>query len=182
MKQKFTTHQLTATALMAAVLCVLAPLSLPVGPVPISLGTLAIYLAAYLLGARLSALSVLIYLVLGSVGLPVFAGYVGGLEKLVGPTGGYLIGFLFMALFAGLVIEKGGNRPAAAVLGMVLGTAVCYLCGTVWFVVVMQCDIWYALTACVFPFLLGDAAKIAVATLVGAVLRDRLQKAGLLKA
>lgn len=181
MKKKWTTYQLAVTALMTAVTCILAPLSVPVGPVPISLGTLAISLAAYILGARLGTVSCVLYLVLGSIGLPVFAGYVGGVDKLVGPTGGYLVGFLALALLTGLFLEKGRGKTGPAVLGMVLGLATDYLLGTVWFAVVMQCSLLYALTVCVVPFLLGDAAKIAVVAVLGGLLRTRLIKAGVLK-
>ncbi|MGN0974464.1 MAG: biotin transporter BioY [Gemmiger sp.] len=181
MKNKFTTYQMAATALLAALMCVLGPLSLPIGPVPISLTNLVVCLAVCLLGARLSTVSVLVYLVLGAVGLPVFSGYAGGLAKLAGPTGGYLIGFLPMALIAGLVMERCGGKKLPTYLGMVAGCAVDYLFGTVWFVVVMQCDVWYALTACVLPFIVGDLLKMALALVVGMLVRERLVKAGLAK-
>lgn len=92
-------------ALMAAVLCVISPLSIPVGAVPISLATLGVMLAGALLGAQLGTLSVLIYLVLGWVGLPVFAGYSSGFTCLFGPTGGYMIGYLFLAFLTGFLYK-----------------------------------------------------------------------------
>ncbi len=180
-KKKLSTYQMAVTALVAALLCILSPLSLPIGPVPITLATLIIYLGSYLLGSRLGTLSCLIYLVLGAVGLPVFSGYAGGVAKIVGPTGGYLIGYLPMAFLCGLIIERSGNRLLPSVLGMVLGTAVLYAIGTVWFVVMMKCELLYALTVCVVPFLLGDALKIVLAVLIGKPVRDRLCKAGYLK-
>ena len=180
-KKKLTTYQMAITALFTALLCILSPIALPVGPVPISLATLVIYLGVYLLGSKLGTLSVLLYLVLGAVGLPVFSAYAGGIGKLVGPTGGYLIGYLPMAFLCGWIIEKSGKRVWLSVLGMILGTAVLYAFGTVWFVVLMKCEFWYALTVCVFPFLAGDALKIVVATLIGAPVRNRLVKAGYLK-
>ena len=100
------TYEITMTALMAAVTCILAPLSIPIGPVPISFTNLAIYLSLYLLGWKRGTISYLIYLLLGLVGLPVFSGFTGGPAKLAGPTGGYIIGFIVMAIIAGLVIDN----------------------------------------------------------------------------
>ena len=100
------TYEITMTALMAAVTCILAPLSIPIGPVPISFTNLAIYLSLYLLGWKRGTISYLIYLLLGLVGLPVFSGFTGGPAKLAGPTGGYIIGFIVMAVIAGLVIDN----------------------------------------------------------------------------
>lgn len=101
---------MVVTALMAAVTCILAPLSVPIGPVPISLTNFAIYLSLYLLDWKKGTLSYLIYLLLGLVGLPVFSGFTGGLAKLAGPTGGYIIGFIPMAIIAGIVIDKFTNH------------------------------------------------------------------------
>ena len=97
-----TTYAITVTALMTAVTCILAPLSIPIGPVPISLTNLAIYISLYLLGWKRGTISYLIYLLIGLVGIPVFSGFTGGPAKLAGPTGGYIIGFIVMAVIAGL--------------------------------------------------------------------------------
>ncbi len=129
------TYEITMTALMAAVTCILAPLSIPIGPVPISFTNLAIYLSLYLLGWKKGTISYLIYLLLGLVGLPVFSGFTGGPAKLAGPTGGYIIGFIVMAVIAGLVIDN-CHKPLIQLVGMIAGTIVCYLFGTVWFCIV----------------------------------------------
>ena len=123
--RKTSTYAMVVTALMAAVTCILAPLSVPIGPVPISLTNLAIYLSLYLLDWKKGTLSYLIYLLLGLVGLPVFSGFTGGLAKLAGPTGGYIIGFIPMAIIAGIVIDKFSQRWIQ-ILGMIVGTAICY--------------------------------------------------------
>lgn len=101
-------YSLCVTALFAAILAVLSPLSIPLPftPVPLSLGTFAVYLAAAAGGVRWGTLSVAVYLLLGAVGIPVFAGYSGGLQVLVGPTGGYLIGYLPLAFFG-----RAAHRP-----------------------------------------------------------------------
>ena len=95
--KKLTTYQMAVTAVMAAVLCVLGPLTVPIGAVPISLANFVICLTAWLLGPKFGTLSVVIYLVLGAIGIPVFSGYGAGLAKLAGPTGGYLVGYLLLA-------------------------------------------------------------------------------------
>lgn len=181
MKKKMTTYQMAVTALMAALMCILGPLSIPIGPIPISLTNLVVYLAVFLLGTKLGTLSYLLYLALGAVGLPVFSAYSGGLAKLAGPTGGYLIGFIFMAIISGIFIEKSAGKLLPSVLGMVVGTLVDYLFGTIWFVVLMKCGFWYALTVCVFPFLIGDGIKIAISMALGGTLRRVLVKSGYLK-
>ena len=136
--KKLTTYQLTLTAVMAAVICVLGPISMaiPISPVPISLASMAVYLAVTVLGMKLGTLSCLIYLLLGLVGLPVFSGGSAGAAKLFGPTGGYLVGYLFLALIAGAFVgrytENKWKSIAFAALGMVLGTMVLYALGTAW--------------------------------------------------
>ena len=179
--KKLTTYQMAVTALMAAVLCVLGPLSVPIGAIPISLSNFVICLAAWLLGARFGTLSVAIYLAIGLVGVPVFSGYGAGIAKLAGPTGGYLVGYLLMAFIGGLFIEKGKGQPVVSAVGLILGDAACYVLGTAWFVFQMKCELGYALAVCVYPFIVWDLAKIVVACLLGTLLRKRLEQAGVLK-
>ncbi len=92
------TYTMTSTALMTAVTCILGPLAIPIGPVPVSLTPLAVFLSVYILGTKRGTIAYLLYLLIGAVGVPVFSGFTGGLGKLAGPTGGYLIGFILMAL------------------------------------------------------------------------------------
>lgn len=180
--KRMTIYQMTTTALMTAVLCVLGPISVPIGAVPVSFTMVAVYFAVYVLGAKYATISTLLYLVIGSIGLPVFSGYEGGLAKLAGPTGGYLIGFAVIAVIAGIIIDHFGGKIGWSIVGMVLGLAVCYLLGTIWFVVQSGYTVQAALTACVYPFLAFDAVKIVFAAMVGPMLRTQLQKAHLLPA
>ena len=115
-------YSLCVTALFAAILAVLSPLSIPLPftPVPLSLGTFAVYLAAAAGGVRWGTLSVAVYLLLGAVGIPVFAGYSGGLQVLVGPTGGYLIGYLPLAFLVGLLTDHFPERKSIYPLSMIL--------------------------------------------------------------
>lgn len=181
MEKKLTTYQMAVTALMAAVMCVLGPLTVPIGAVPISLANFVICLTVWLLGPKFGTLSVAVYLCIGLIGVPVFSGYGAGLAKLAGPTGGYLVGYLLLALIGGLFIEKSNGNPVVSGIGLVLGDAACYVLGTAWFVFQMQCELGYALSVCVYPFIALDLAKIVVSCVVGALLRKRLVQAGVLK-
>ena len=181
MEKKLTTYQMAVTALMAAVMCVLGPLTVPIGAVPISLANFVICLTAWLLGPNFGTLSVAVYLCIGLIGVPVFSGYGAGLAKLAGPTGGYLVGYLLLALIGGRFIEKSNGNPVVSGIGLVLGDAACYVLGTAWFVFQMQCELGYALSVCVYPFIALDLAKIVVSCVVGALLRKRLVQAGVLK-
>lgn len=172
-------HDLAVIAIMAAVTCILAPLSIPIGPVPISLTNLAVFFSLYLLGWKRGSLSLLVYLLVGLAGLPVFSGFTGGPAKLLGPTGGYIVGFLPMALISGLIIEK-ANTPVLQFLGMLLGTAVCYTLGTLWFCSVTDSALIPALSLCVYPFLPLDLAKMLLALVFGPMIRRRLTQARLL--
>ncbi len=168
-------------ALMAAVTCILGPLSLaiPVSPVPISLTNLAIYFTIYVLGMKRGCISYLIYMLIGLVGMPVFSGFSGGPGKLFGPTGGYIIGFIFMGAICGYFIDKWNGKLLMHFIGMVLGTAVCYLFGTAWLAYQAGMTFSAALGAGVIPFIPGDLVKIIIALLAGPVLRKRLRAAGL---
>ena len=169
---------LTGTALMTAALCVLGPMSLPIGPVPITLTNLTIYFFLYILGTKQSAAAYLVYLLVGMAGLPVFSGYSGGLQKLAGPTGGYLIGFIPMILMAGPVVERMWQNRVVCIAAMELSVWVAYLFGTAWLAVSLQRTFGEALAMGVIPFLLVDFLKIAAAAVVGPELKYRLQRAG----
>lgn len=180
----FTVKSIALIGVMAAVTCVLGPLSvpLPFTPVPISLTNLAIYFTIYVVGMKRGTLSYLIYLLIGFVGVPVFSGFTGGPAKLLGPTGGYLVGFIFMAVICGFFVDRWPEKRLWHFLGMVLGTAVCYLFGTVWLVFQSSAyeSFYAALAAAVIPFLPGDFAKIVIAMLLGPQLRGRLRAANLI--
>lgn len=152
-----------------------AYLMIPVPPVPITLQTFFLYLAAALLGGRLGALSQVVYLLIGIIGLPVFSGGKGGLGVLLGPTGGYLIGFVVGAYVIGRLAELRKN-PGPVWLGfaMICGTAVIYLLGVMQLMLVARFSINQAIYAGVLPFLIGDAIKIGVAVLLTVKLKGRL--------
>lgn len=181
---KFSVKQLALIGLMAAVICILGPLALyiPVSPVPISLGFLGIYFVTSVLGMKQGTISVLIYILLGLIGMPVFTGFTGGPAKLFGPTGGYIIGYIFMALICGFFVDKFEKNLPLYFLGMILGTVVCYLFGTVWLGCLLHMTFAEALAAGVLPYIPGDLVKLIIAMIVGCQLRKRLLKAGLIEA
>ena len=163
-------------ALMAALICVAAPLAIPVGAVPITLATFAVYLAGFCLGPWEGTAAVAIYLLLGAVGLPVFAGFKGGLGSLMGVTGGYLLGFVFSALAVGLITRFFSRSFPVLIVSMIVGLVLCYAFGSAWFQILYirtkgAITTGAVLSACVIPYLIPDAIKIALA----AVLVRRLQ-------
>lgn len=173
-------YGLTMTAAFSAAMAILAPWSVPLGPVPLSLCTLVIYLSAWLLAPGRAAAATAVYVSMGAVGLPVFSGFLGGMGRLVGPTGGYILGYLPLSVICALSAKRFAPRRWLCMLGMVLGTVVLYVVGTAWFCVQTGTPVEGALAVCVLPFLPGDLIKMAVALLLGPVLRDRLSRTGLL--
>ncbi len=183
MKEKrISAAKLSMIGAMTAVICILAPISVPIpmSPVPISFTSLALFMALFVLGWRAGTVSYCIYLLVGVLGLPVFSGFSGGIAKLAGPTGGYLIGFVFAALIAGWIIERYAGKMWMSVLGMVVGMLVAYVFGTVWLAKLTETGFVGALSIGVLPFLTGDIVKILIAAIAGPVVRKRLKQAGVL--
>lgn len=168
-QQAVSTRRMALVGVMTAAICIAAPFAIPipVSPVPISLTTFLLYVAIYVLGTRDAFLSYVIYLLLGFAGLPVFSGFAGGAAKLAGPTGGYLIGFLFMIPLTGILFERSGKSRAKQIAAMALGTLICYLFGTVWLCLQLKLDFAGGLAAGVIPYLPGDTAKIIAASFAG---------------
>lgn len=176
--QKIRTKQMVLIALMTAVTCVLGPLSIPLpfSPVPISLTNFAIFLAIFVLGMKSGTISFIIYLLLGAIGVPIFSSFRGGLQVLAGPTGGYLIGFIFLALIMGFALDHFDRKLVPTIIGMIIGMAVCYAFGTVWLAKLLSLSFKEGLMMGVIPYLAGDAAKIIIAAIVGPKLYGATQK------
>lgn len=167
----FHTIDIVYIAIFAALMAVCSWISIPT-IVPFTLQTFGVFLAIRLLGGKRGTLSVLVYILLGTVGLPVFSGFKGGLGALLGNTGGYIIGFLLSALVMWLCEKLLGKKLWAYALSMLLGLLVCYAFGTVWFMVVYArangaVSLLTVLGWCVFPFIIPDLVKIALALLIG---------------
>lgn len=194
------TNTTTQIALLSALLCIISPFAIvfPFSPVPISLATLMLYVSIYIVGTKNAVISCGIYLLIGGIGIPVFSGFTGGIGRVLGPTGGYLIGYLFLTFISGLFVEKWRNSNRKTTvgdknkgcrrgyymnylmqgLGMVAGTGVCYLFGCLWLSYQAGMEFCAALGIGVIPFIPGDVVKIVIGVLVGNAMRRRLVKAG----
>ncbi|PWL52559.1 MAG: biotin transporter BioY [Clostridium cadaveris] len=167
------TKTLVNISLLAAITAVLSQIALPIPftPVPINLATLGVFLCGSILGAKYGALSQIVYVLLGLIGLPVFSGFSSGAGILMGPTGGYIIGYVFVALCTGLLTDKLPKKFSYYIVSMAIGLMVCYAFGTVWFMYLTKASLGKALTACIIPFIPRDIFKIIVASIVTARLR-----------
>ena len=173
-------REMCTIGMMTALICVMAPFSvpIPISPVPISLTNLALYFAIYVLGGKRTTICCVLYLLIGLAGVPVFSNFTGGAGKLLGPTGGYLIGFLFMVILGGYIVDRWNNKILICVLGLIAGTGLCYMFGTVWLAVQLDKSFGDALLIGVIPFLPGDFVKIVIASLIGPRVRKLIKKAG----
>jgi biotin transport system substrate-specific component len=155
-----TIKELTLCALFAALNAVLAQISIPIGPVPINLTHLSTYTAAGLLGARYGALSQLVYVLMGAIGLPVFSGFSGGLGRVFGPTGGYILAYIGSAFLSGFLMERFGRKSVKAMAAAIYsGWILTYLLGTLWYSLITHVNFAAAFMVCVLPFLAGDCLK-----------------------
>ncbi len=178
-KWKLSVRDLCYIATGAALLAVCAWLSVPF-TVPFTLQSFGVCLLAALLGLRRGMLTTAVYMLLGAAGLPVFSGFRAGLGVLLGVTGGYLFGFLLTSLAVGYAADRYPGRRLPLALGMLVGMLLCYACGTVWFMIVYSrgsgaIGVLAALNLCVFPFLLPDALKCALACFLALRLRPHIR-------
>lgn len=177
---KSKTFDLVYVAIFAVLIAVCSWISVPT-TVPFTLQTFGVFMAIGVLGGKLGSLSVLVYILMGAIGIPVFSNFHGGLGWLLGSTGGYIIGFLFSALAMWAVHSVCGNKPLARIFSMLLGLLVCYAFGTAWFMVVYSrtkgaVSLVSALGWCVFPYILPDLIKIALAYLLAPRVRSYMAK------
>ena len=196
------TTMMILCGIFAAVTAICSLITIPLGftPVPVNLGTLSVFLTGGILGKKYGTLSMTVYVLLGAAGVPVFSGFRGGIGVLAGPTGGYIIGYIVAVLIIGLLMENtvktsgsssseselsaaekksspigssARKKRIPVVLAMTAGLLICYALGTAWFMFSTSTPLWASLVSCVFPFLPGDAIKIAAA----AILTTRLEPA-----
>ena len=178
MKSTAKTYDLVFTALGAVLICVCSWISIPAA-VPFTLQTFAVFCVLRILGGKRGTTSVLLYLLLGAIGIPVFSGFKGGIGVLFGTTGGYIIGFIFMGLIYWVMEKQFGTKTWISILSMILGLLVCYAFGTAWFMIAYArttgaIGVMTALGWCVFPFILPDLIKMVLADRVAAVVRKQL--------
>ena len=166
------TKSLVVVAFFVAVICVLSPFSLYLGAIPVTLGLFAVCLSSALLGSKKGVIAVLIYLLIGAIGVPVFAGFLGGIQVLFRHTGGYLWGYIPCAFIVGFGCERfsfKGHLP----LFLTLGVIVCNLFGVVWYMISMNLSFFYSLEVTSISFLLTDTLKIVACCVLVPILKKR---------
>ena len=166
-RRKSKTLEMIYISLFAVIMAICSWISIP-STVPFTLQTFGVFLAVGILGGRRGTVSVLVYLLLGAVGIPVFAGFSGGIGIILGSTGGYIVGFLFSALVMWLMERVLGKKRWVLIFSMVIGLIVCYALGTAWFMAVYAKNtgaigLWTALSWCVIPYIIPDIIKIILA-------------------
>ena len=170
MASKTNVKTMSTVAMMTVILCVSAWITVPL-TVPFTMQVFAVFAAVLILGGKRGTMSILLYMLLGAVGLPVFSGFQGGLSKIVGPTGGYMVGFFAISLLYAAFEKKTEASPAGKTAVLAAGLLLCYLFGTAWFCFVMNgrggsYTFVSALAVCVLPYILPDLAKLALALFV----------------
>jgi biotin transport system substrate-specific component len=171
-------RKITLTAVFAAIICVAAPFPIPIGPVPITLSLFAVFLCGSVLPPFYAATATLVYIALGTVGLPVFSNFEAGIGKLIGPTGGFLWSYPFMVLVIALSVKLFKKRNILSLaVGILTATFICYTMGTLWFSHLTGNSINQSIAVCVLPFIPADLIKGAatIAVTIG------LEKTGILK-
>lgn len=161
--------------LMSAIMCILSPITIPLGGgVGITLGIFVILFMTYVIGMGRALVCYGIYLLLGAVGLPVFAGFHGGIGTLLGPSGGFLVGYVAVIVCVGLMLKIKENR-LFLVLGSMIGLLMCYILGCFWYMHVMKVDFVGALWMCVIPFVAFDGIKVALVCVIGPPCKKRVK-------
>lgn len=180
--KKFTVKTIVLCAMFAALCCATAPVSIPLpGGVPVTLQTAAVFLTALLLGPLYGFVAVLVYVLLGAVGLPVFAGLSGGIGSLVGLSGGFIMSWPFAAALAGFLYykfgrnEKGLKKYATMIIAMLLGSVIIYTVGLTQFIFLTKMSISASLAACMIPFIPGDVLKMVLVAIIVPTLERALK-------
>jgi biotin transport system substrate-specific component len=152
-------------ALFSAIICSCSIITIPTGPIPVNLALFAIILTALTLPPKESLISVAVFIAIGAVGLPVFAGMQGGFGVIAGPTGGFILGYLPCVLCSSLFTSK-SKRRAAVITGTVTGCIICYLCGCLWYSLSTGTTLANTFLICALPFIPADTAKAATAIII----------------
>lgn len=169
------TRTIAFVSLMTAVIIICSFIQIP-ATIPFTLQTMGIFLALKLLGGYRGTVSILTYILLGGIGLPVFSGFKGGISAITGPTGGYIVGFLLMGILY-LCFEKHLNNKLKENLCLVAGLAICYAFGTLWFTYLMngKFTLKSAFLTCVAPFIIFDLGKLILAEIIATRVKNNLK-------
>lgn len=176
MKEKFKTKDITYMAIFIAIISICSWISIPM-VIPFTLQTFAVFITVGILGTRRSFIAIFIYILIGALGVPIFSNFNSGVSAIIGPTGGYLVGFLIISLVSGKLLEILPSKNIYQILSMVVGLVFCYAFGTLWFVYAYtdsgtSMNIYKALSLCVIPFIIPDLIKI----IIGNTIINRVKK------
>ena len=174
-----TTSDIAIAAICVAMITVCSWIAVPTA-VPFTLQTFAVFTVAGIFGLKRASLSVVVYILLASIGIPVLSGMKGGLDKIIGSTGGYILGFLFIAAIVGFASDRYGRKPLPLAIAMIIGLVICYAFGTAWFMLVYvrtsgPVGLGTVLGWCVMPFIIPDCVKIAFAVIISIRVGKRLK-------
>ena len=159
------TNKIIYICLLSSLLSILAPIMIPIGNIGITLAIFMISLICLVL-KKYSVICIVIYITLGLIGLPVFQGYSSGLQSILGPTGGFIIGYIFYSLIVGILLEKFNKNFIYILVVNLIGLVVCYIFGMAWFMYTTNVSFLYALTVIIIPYVLLDLIKIILSYLV----------------
>lgn len=178
MKRK--TLDIVYCGIFVTIAAILSQIAIPLpGGVPITLQTFAVALGGIILGSKKGFIAILVYVLMGAIGLPVFSGFSAGVGAIVGPTGGFILSFPIMSFIIGLVCERTDNK-ILIFLGMILALIPNYLVGAIQFSLVTSSGLYNAFLVSVLPFILVDAIKLVLATIIGSMLRNHKSIKGII--
>lgn len=189
-RKVFSVYNIVLIAIFVALITVCSWIPIPIGPIPFTLQTFAIFVTGGLLGARRGTIAVIVYILIGIIGVPVFSGFGSGIAKFIphtetGMTGGYIVGFVFTTLIIGLFKYLSKDKIDKKIkilylaIGMLLGDIVCFVFGTIWFwqFNTIHADLMKSISLCVLPFIIPDIVKMIVALIVV----ERVENTGIIK-
>lgn len=171
---KLDIKKITYISILTCILCILSPISLYIGIVPITLSTFIIYIIGSITNPKDSLLICILYIFIGIIGIPVFSSFTSGIGAILGPTGGYIIGYIPCILLISVITKLNKKNILVYFSSITLGTIICYLIGSLWYMVYSDVKFAYALLICVVPFIIFDSVKIIVASLVSYLLNNKV--------
>ena len=173
----FSVKNLPKIALFTAIICIISPFTIPIGVVSISLTSLVIFLTCAVLSVRQATVAVIVYILIGLTGIPVFSSFTGGASAILGVTGGFIIGYVPCALVTGALLKAFENKKALYVITFIVGTLILYVFGVGYYVLAYQVTISVAILTCVVPFIVVDIIKIILASILTIIIKPKLKHA-----
>ena len=180
MREKTKSLNIIYCGIFATITVILSQISIPLpGGIPLTLQTFAVSLSGIILGGKRAFVSMVVYILMGIIGLPVFSGLSAGITSIVGPTGGFILSFPIMSFIIGLICERTNNK-ILIFLAMILGSIPNYLLGAIQFSLVTSSNMYNAFLVCVLPFILVGVIKAVLATIIGSMLRNHKSIRGII--